>query len=130
LESSILKERAAFALNEILSADKVNYRGMSRSKMCFHIQDNHANIEKEIALSLEKEWKNIKEYDTCNFIKRLIIRLRFSISNTKAEFAISDEVVESIVDLMLPDIIAFFESEEGKKEFEEWKAKQNAIAKG
>ena len=37
---------------------------------------------------------------------------------------LSDEIVESIVDLMLPDIISFFESEEGKKEFEEWKEKQ------
>lgn len=125
MESSILKERATFALNAILSEDKVDYRAMSRSKICFLIQDNHPDIQKEIALLLQNDWKDIKRYDTCNSVKQFLIRFRFRISNTKAEFVVSDEVVESIVDLMLPDIIAFFESEEGKKEFEEWKEKNN-----
>ena len=33
-------------------------------------------------------------------------------------------VLQAIVDDMLPDIRAFFESEEGKREFEEWKAQR------
>ena len=32
-------------------------------------------------------------------------------------------VLQAIVDDMLPDIRAFFESEEGKREFEEWRVK-------
>ena len=70
------------------------------------------------------EWDEIKNYDKLSFFKKLLIRLRFTWKNTKAELVLSDEIVESIVDLMLPDIISFFESEEGKKEFEEWKAEQ------
>ena len=33
-------------------------------------------------------------------------------------------VLQAIVDDMLPDIRAFFESEEGKKEFAKWKEQQ------
>ena len=35
-----------------------------------------------------------------------------------------DHVVESIAHLILPDILAYYESEEGQREFAEWKKKQ------
>ena len=127
MESSILKSRAALALNEILATDHVDYRSMERSRLCFYIQDYHNDIEKEVALALSQEWEEIANYDKLSFIKRIIIRLRFTWKSTRAELALSDEIVESIVDLMLPDIIAFFETEEGRKEFEEWKLEQKNI---
>lgn len=34
---------------------------------------------------------------------------------------IPKEELETIARCFLPDIVAFFESEEGKREFEEWK---------
>ena len=33
--------------------------------------------------------------------------------------------LESLAHRMLPDILSFFESEEGKQEFEEWKMQHN-----
>lgn len=127
MESSILKSRAAFALNEILTTDHIDYRSFERSRLCFYIQDYHNDIEKEVALALATKWEEIKNYDKLSFLKRFIIRLRFTWKSTRAELALSDEIVESIVDLMLPDIIAFFETEEGRKEFEEWKLEQKNI---
>ena len=127
MESSILKSRAALALNEILATDHVDYRSMERSRLCFYIQDYHNDIEKEVALALAPEWEEIKNYDKLSSIKKFLIRLRFSWKSKKAELVLSDEIVESIVDLMLPDIIAFFETEEGRKEFEEWKLEQKNI---
>lgn len=124
MKDSIFKSRAAFALNMILTADNVDYESMPRSQMCFYIQDNHADIEKEIAHLLEKEWDYIKKYDKGGLLKRFWIRIHYYFSDTHAQLVLSDEVVESIVDVMLPDIIAFFETEEGRKEFEEWKAEQ------
>ena len=126
MESSILKSRAALALNEILATDPVDYRSFERSRLCFYIQDYHNDIEKEVALALAPEWEEIKKYDKLSFLKKILIRLRFTWKSTRAELALSDEIVESIVDLMLPDIISFFESEEGKKEFEEWKIQYRA----
>ena len=45
--------------------------------------------------------------------------------NTKS--GIPDHVAESIARTIMPDIIAFYESEEGRKEFEEWKHKSKSI---
>lgn len=38
-----------------------------------------------------------------------------------------DHVIEKVARCLLPDILAFFESKEGQKEFEEWKAVQEAV---
>ena len=37
-----------------------------------------------------------------------------------------DHVVEFIARLIYPDIVAYYESEEGQREFAEWKAQQEA----
>ena len=34
--------------------------------------------------------------------------------------------IENIARILLPDILAFYESEDGQREFAEWKAQQNA----
>ncbi|MBQ5969521.1 MAG: hypothetical protein IJL52_05330 [Clostridia bacterium] len=45
-------------------------------------------------------------------------------SKSGSETGIPKHVLEAIVDTMLPDIIAFFETEEGQQEFGEWKAEK------
>ena len=43
--------------------------------------------------------------------------------------SIPTQEIESLAKVFLPEIVAFFETEEGKKEFEEWKRqreKENA----
>ena len=39
---------------------------------------------------------------------------------------IPQHAIESIARCILPDILAFYESEEGQQEFQEWKAKREA----
>ena len=41
-------------------------------------------------------------------------------------FGIPQHAIESIARCILPDILAFYESEEGQREFQEWKAKREA----
>ena len=41
---------------------------------------------------------------------------------------IPNEELKTIARCFLPDIIAFFESEEGKREFDEWKQKKEKQA--
>ena len=36
--------------------------------------------------------------------------------------------IETIARILLPDILAFYESEEGQREFAEWKARRDADA--
>ncbi|MBQ7669740.1 MAG: hypothetical protein IJS45_03350 [Clostridia bacterium] len=47
--------------------------------------------------------------------------MRYVLSERRAECNVPKHVLQAIVDDMMPDIRAFFESEEGKREFEEWK---------
>ncbi|MBR7092042.1 MAG: hypothetical protein IKI50_02520 [Clostridia bacterium] len=48
--------------------------------------------------------------------------MKYTFRDRSAECDVPKYVLQAIVDDMLPDIRAFFESEEGKREFEEWKA--------
>ena len=45
---------------------------------------------------------------------------KYTFRDRSAECDVPKYVLQAIVDDMLPDIRAFFESEEGKREFEEW----------
>lgn len=40
---------------------------------------------------------------------------------------ISEDAAESLVRCFLPDIVSFFESEQGRKEFEEWDKDWNKL---
>lgn len=39
---------------------------------------------------------------------------------------IPQHIIESIARCILPDIIAYYETEDGQRQFQEWKAKQEA----
>lgn len=52
------------------------------------------------------------------------MQIKHILRNRSAECNVPKHVLQAIVDDMLPDIRAFFESGEGKREFEEWKAER------
>ena len=61
----------------------------------------------------------------------LRVELKYTFRDRSAECDVPKYVLQAIVDDMLSDIRAFFESEEGKREFEEWKAqRENKPAEG
>ena len=51
-------------------------------------------------------------------------RIEELLKDTHGECDIPDEVIKEIARCLVPDIIAFFETEEAKREFEAWKAEQ------
>ena len=50
-------------------------------------------------------------------------------SGSDSKFQIPQHEIEALARCLLPDIIEFFNSPEGRKEFEEWKAKQESNKK-
>ena len=52
------------------------------------------------------------------------VKINFSESELNSDnlsgVLISEDAAESLVRCFLPDIVSFFESEQGRKEFEEW----------
>ena len=51
-------------------------------------------------------------------------RIEELLKDKHGECDIPDDLIKEIARCLVPDIIAFFETEEAKREFEEWKAKQ------
>ena len=51
-------------------------------------------------------------------LRRRIIEI---LTDKRGELGIPKDKVEAIAEMILPDIITFFQTDEGKKVFEEWK---------
>lgn len=91
--------------------------------------DIDREFRKEVAERLEPYWNDIQTYEHGGFWARLRVRIKYIVRDRSAECDVPKHVLQAIVDDMLPDIRAFFESEEGKREFEEWK-KNKQLKKG
>ena len=57
-------------------------------------------------------------------IDELVKRIEDLLSNNDGACDIPDEVIKEIARCLVPDIIAFFETKEAKREFEAWKLEQ------
>ena len=68
-------------------------------------------------------YKDLLIYETGNTFTKFLIYLKYKIlGNDMGECKVPDSVIDSFSRLFLPDIQAFFETEEGLKAYEEWKA--------
>ena len=88
------------------------------------IAEIYRDFKKEVAVRLEPYWKDIQSYEHGGFWAKLRVRIKYLFYDRRAECNVPKSVLQAIVDDMLPDIRAFFESEEGKREFEKWKAER------
>ena len=87
-------------------------------------KDIGKDFPKEIAKRIEPLWKDIYDYENGCIFKRLRVYIKSLLLSKKATCNVPHDVIESLAATFLPDIRAFFESEEGKKEFEDWKEQQ------
>ena len=77
-------------------------------------------------------WFLREEYLTAGWLKRFLLRLEFLFRDTRGEShipQIPEHIRKEIARCLQPDIIAYYESEQGQKEFEEWKAKYPGVSK-
>ena len=59
-------------------------------------------------------------------LKRIFIEV---LGNNRGELGVPKDKLEVLAETILPDIVAFFETEEGKRAFIEWKKKQRVLEK-
>ena len=91
--------------------------------------------EKEVARKQKEQeilatWFLREEYFDAGWFKRLLLRIEFIFRDTRGESHIPEipkHIRMEIARCLLPDIIAYYESEQGQKEFAEWKAQQEAL---
>ena len=77
-------------------------------------------------------WFLREEYLNAGWFKRFLLRIEFVFRDTRGEShipQIPDHIRMEIARCLLPDIVAYFESEQGQREFAEWKAQQEADKK-
>ena len=124
MEKGILQKFTIFELKCHLAEMEKKY-GKERVVELIGGEDRKAEIDREfkkaIAERLQPYWKDIVAYENGGFWARLRVRIKYIFRDRHAECSVPKSVLQAIVDDMLPDIRAFFESEEGKREFEVWK---------
>ena len=81
-------------------------------------------LRRAIELLKDKKYSrvclNLPEINWGELCRRIIEIL----TDKRGELGIPKDKVEAIAEMILPDIIAFFQTDEGKKVFEEWKKEQ------
>ena len=124
---------AALALDKAKRGETQSYLEMKP----YYIRKSQAERELEEREKAEAErqrkeeellaaWFFREEYLNAGWFKRLLLTIEFLIRDKRGEGhipQIPDKVRMEIARCLLPDIIAFFESDKGQKEFEEWKKK-------
>ena len=75
-------------------------------------------------------WFLREEYLSAGWFKRLLLRIEFVFRDTRGEShipQIPEHIRKEIARCLLPDIVAYFESEQGQREFAEWKKAQTIL---
>ena len=95
------------------------------------ITELHLREEREKRAQVE-HWFEREAYINGTWRKRAWMRIQFIFLDIKGEKhhpKIPDHVIQEMARCLLPDLIAFYESEEGKAAFAQWKAEREAKKK-
>ena len=74
-------------------------------------------------------WFLREEYINAGWFKRLLLRIEFVFRDTRGESYLPQlppHIITEVARCLMPDIIAYYESEEGQREFAEWKRVQSS----
>lgn len=62
-------------------------------------------------------------------VERTLEYIRTLLRDTNGTWQLPPSVIQEVARCLLPDVVAYCESEEGKAEFDKWKAEQDAKKK-
>ena len=92
----------------------------------------HTLQEEQEKRELAAHWFERDAYINSSWIKRAWMHMQYiflDISGHIRHSKIPDHIVQEMARCLLPDLIAFYEAEEGKAAFAQWKAEQDAKKK-
>ena len=118
---------------EILTDDSSGFLTDEKREKWMKRQKEHAEQQSERKRQEQQlldTWSEQEESIKGSWWKRLWLRLVYAIKDTHGEGRLPDFVAKDIARCLLPNIIAYFESEEGKKAFAEWMEKKNVLQNG
>ena len=119
-----LKNITTDELQLLIRNASVAYSNMTESELVAAAEDNNKILAKKIARHIQPQ---LKKMQNANGFKKAFLLLKyFSFESKKAKCTIPREAHESFARTILPDIIAFFETEEGNRQYEEWIKEEEA----
>ena len=83
--------------------------------------ESERELAKAVAAKLENGNEEMTGQKKGTWLQKIKNALRYIFTDKRGECTIPDDVIKRLAKALLPNILAYFESEEGKKEFEEWK---------
>ena len=127
MNKTTLKNIAQDELRLLIKKETSTLSNLTVSELKAAAESEDKILAKTVARQIQPK---IQEMQNANGIKKAFLILKYYLFRSKSgECTIPEEALRSFVRTIMPDIIAFFESEEGNREYEEWLKEQEAKEK-
>jgi uncharacterized protein involved in tolerance to divalent cations len=100
------------------------YSNMTEEELKLAAESEDKVIAKMVARQIQPKFEEMQHANP--FKKAFLIFKYVVLGNRNAKCTIPREALESFARTILPDIIAFFETEEGNRQYEEWLKEEEA----
>ena len=101
---------------------------MTKRRMAINNQEEQYELksnQKQTSIFTQRKSSGIQS-EFQKQLSEIIKRIEELLRDNHGECEIPDELLKEIARCLVPDIIAFFETEEAKREFEVWKLEQSS----
>ncbi len=123
-----LKNIAKDELQLLIKNASFAYSNMTETELKKAVESKDKILAKMVARQIQPK---LEEMQNANPFKKAFLIFKYLIlGNKAAKCTIPREALESFARTILPDIIAFFETEEGNRQYEEWLKEEEAKEKG
>lgn len=123
-----LKNIAKDELQLLIKNASFAYSNMTEAELKKTVESEDKILAKMVARQIQPK---LEEMQNANPFKKAFLIFKYLIlGNKTAKCTIPREALESFARTILPDIIAFFETEEGNRQYEEWLKEEEAKEKG
>ena len=113
-----LKNIATDELRVLITNASSVYSNMTETELKAASESEDKTLAKMVAKQIQPK---LEEMQHANPFKKAFLIFKYLIlANKTAKCTIPREALESFARTILPDIIAFFETEEGNRQYEEW----------
>lgn len=113
-----LENIATDELQLLIKKETSAYSNMTEAELKVAAESKDKILAKMVARQIQPK---LEEMQKANGFKKAFLILKYYLFRSKSgECTIPEEALRSFVRTIMPDIIAFFESEEGNREYEEW----------
>lgn len=122
-----LKNIAKDELQFLIKNASFAYSNMTEEELKLAAKSEDKVLAKMVARQIQPK---LEEMQNANPFKKAFLIFKYLIlGNRTAKCTIPREALESFARTILPDIIAFFETEEGNRQYEEWLKEEEAKEK-